>query len=55
MRRRSLINGTRQLRCAIYPGKPTVGGLHQEFNSLGTQRESAEAFSAAQRAAISTA
>lgn len=44
MSRRSLTNGTRQLRCAVYTRKSTDEGLDQEFNSLDAQRESAEAY-----------
>ena len=37
------------IRCAIYTRKSTEEGLEQEFNSLDAQRESAEAFVAAQK------
>jgi site-specific DNA recombinase len=37
------------IRCAIYTRKSTEERLEQEFNSLDAQRESAEAFVAAQR------
>ena len=37
------------IRCAVYTRKSTEEGLEQEFNSLDAQRESAEAFIAAQR------
>ena len=37
------------VRCAVYTRKSTEEGLEQEFNSLDAQRESAEAFIAAQR------
>jgi site-specific DNA recombinase len=37
------------VRCAIYTRKSTEEGLEQEFNSLDTQRESAEAFIASQK------
>jgi site-specific DNA recombinase len=37
------------LRCAIYTRKSTEEGLEQEFNSLDTQREAAEAFILSQR------
>ncbi|MCC7409672.1 MAG: recombinase family protein [Phycisphaeraceae bacterium] len=38
-----------QVRCAIYTRKSTEEGLQQEFNSLDAQRESAEAYIAAQK------
>jgi site-specific DNA recombinase len=38
-----------QVRCAIYTRKSTEEGLEQEFNSLDAQRESAEAYIAAQK------
>ena len=38
-----------RLRCAIYTRKSTEEGLEQEFNSLGAQREAAEAFIQSQR------
>ena len=37
------------LRCAIYTRKSHEEGLEQEFNSLDTQRESAEHYIEAQR------
>ncbi len=37
------------VRCAIYTRKSTEEGLEQEFNSLDTQRESAEAFITSQQ------
>jgi site-specific DNA recombinase len=37
------------VRCAIYTRKSTEEGLEQEFNSLGAQRESAQAFIASQQ------
>ena len=37
------------VRCALYTRKSTEEGLEQEFNSLDAQRESAEAFIAAQK------
>ncbi len=37
------------VRCAIYTRKSTEEGLQQEFNTLDAQRESAEAFIAAQK------
>lgn len=37
------------IRCAIYTRKSTEEGLEQEFNTLDAQRESAEAFIAAQK------
>jgi site-specific DNA recombinase len=37
------------VRCAIYTRKSTEEGLEQEFNSLDAQRESGEAFVAAQK------
>src|SRR4029078_3881361 len=37
------------VRCAIYTRKSTEEGLQQEFNSLDAQRESAEAYIAAQK------
>jgi DNA invertase Pin-like site-specific DNA recombinase len=37
------------VRCAIYTRKSTEEGLEQEFNSLDAQRESAEAYIAAQK------
>src|SRR6187399_2027074 len=43
-------NGQRTtVRCAIYTRKSTEEGLQQEFNSLDAQRESAEAYIAAQK------
>src|SRR5438046_5505901 len=39
----------RTLRCAIYTRKSTEEGLEQEFNSLHAQRESGEAYIAAQK------
>ncbi len=38
-----------ELRCAIYTRKSTEEGLEQEFNSLDAQRESGEAYIAAQK------
>src|ERR1700730_14225482 len=43
------------LRCAIYTRKSTEEGLHQPFNSLEAQRESAEAYILSQRHAGWTA
>jgi len=40
---------TKVVRCAIYTRKSTEEGLQQEFNTLDAQRESAEAFIAAQK------
>src|SRR5690349_13746092 len=37
------------VRCAIYTRKSTEEGLEQSFNSLDAQRESGEAYIAAQR------
>ncbi len=37
------------IRCAIYTRKSTEEGLEQEFNSLDAQRESGQAYVAAQR------
>jgi site-specific DNA recombinase len=37
------------VRCAIYTRKSTEEGLEQEFNSLDAQRESAQAYIAAQK------
>src|SRR5688572_10608697 len=37
------------IRCAVYTRKSTEEGLEQAFNSLDAQRESAEAYVAAQR------
>src|SRR5688572_6811654 len=37
------------VRCAIYTRKSTEEGLEQEFNSLDAQRESGEAYVAAQK------
>jgi site-specific DNA recombinase len=37
------------LRCAVYTRKSTEEGLEQEFNSLDAQRESGEAYIAAQK------
>jgi site-specific DNA recombinase len=37
------------IRCAIYTRKSTEEGLQQEFNTLDAQRESGEAFVAAQK------
>jgi site-specific DNA recombinase len=39
----------RAVRCAIYTRKSTEEGLQQEFNSLDAQRESGEAYIAAQK------
>jgi site-specific DNA recombinase len=39
----------RPVRCAIYTRKSTEEGLQQEFNSLDAQRESGEAYIAAQK------
>jgi site-specific DNA recombinase len=39
----------RTIRCAIYTRKSTEEGLQQEFNTLDAQRESAEAYVAAQK------
>ncbi len=33
------LNGTGQLRCAIYTRKSSEEGLEQDFNSLDAQRE----------------
>src|SRR5688500_7417063 len=41
--------GPQTIRCAIYTRKSTEEGLEQEFNTLDAQRESAEAFIAAQK------
>ena len=38
-----------RLRCAIYTRKSTEEDLDQEFNSLDSQREAAEAFIQSQR------
>ena len=38
-----------RLHCAIYTRKSTEEGLDQEFNSLDSQREAAEAFIQSQR------
>ena len=40
---------TKQVRCAVYTRKSTDEGLDQEFHSLDTQREAAEAYIASQR------
>src|SRR3978361_2093861 len=37
------------IRCAIYTRKSTEEGLQQEFNTLDAQRESGEAYIAAQK------
>ncbi len=37
------------VRCAVYTRKSTEEGLQQEFNTLDAQRESAEAYIAAQK------
>src|SRR5512138_3736610 len=42
-------DGKRAVRCAIYTRKSTEEGLEQEFNSLDAQRESGEAYIAAQK------
>ena len=42
-------NGKPLVRCAIYKRKSTEEGLEQEFNSLDAQRDSAEAYIAAQK------
>src|SRR5512140_3774974 len=39
----------RIVRCAIYTRKSTEEGLQQEFNTLDAQRESGEAYIAAQK------
>jgi site-specific DNA recombinase len=41
--------GAKLIRCAIYTRKSTEEGLQQEFNSLDAQRESGEAYIAAQK------
>ena len=41
--------GAEKIRCAIYTRKSTEEGLEQDFNSLESQRESAEAFIQSQR------
>ena len=41
--------GKKSIRCAIYTRKSTEEGLEQAFNSLDAQRESAEAYIAAQK------
>ncbi len=38
-----------RIRCAIYTRKSTEEGLQQEFNTLDAQRESGEAYIAAQK------
>ena len=40
---------TRIVRCAVYTRKSTEEGLQQEFNTLDAQRESGEAYIAAQK------
>ena len=42
--------GKPRIRCAIYTRKSSEEGLDQEFNSLDSQREGAEAFIASQKA-----
>ncbi|KAA1258317.1 DNA-invertase hin [Rubripirellula obstinata] len=50
MSKRDKIAATVQtIRCAIYTRKSTEEGLDQEFNSLDSQRQSAEAFIASQQ------
>ena len=49
MKRTAETNKTSTLRCAIYTRKSTDEGLEQEFNSLDAQRESGEAYIAAQK------
>src|SRR6185369_15290095 len=44
-----MTNPPKRIRCGIYTRKSTEEGLEQEFNSLDAQRESAEAFVAAQK------
>src|SRR3712207_3152134 len=39
----------RKVRCAVYTRKSTEEGLEQAFNTLDAQRESAEAYIAAQK------
>src|SRR3954447_18422451 len=49
-RRQNIISAEPKIiRCAIYTRKSTEEGLEQEFNSLDAQRESGEAFVAAQK------
>jgi len=45
----SPVDAPKVIRCAIYTRKSTEEGLEQEFNSLDAQRESGEAYVAAQR------
>ena len=40
----ALINGEKQIRCAIYTRKSTEEGLEQEYNTLDAQRDSCEAY-----------
>lgn len=40
----TLINGQKQIRCAIYTRKSTEEGLEQEYNTLDAQRDSCEAY-----------
>lgn len=49
MSNRKKKSDTPTVRCAIYTRKSTEEGLDQEFNSLDAQRESGEAFIAAQQ------
>ena len=43
------VNGTRNIRCAIYTRKSSEEGLEQAFNSLDAQREACEAYIRSQR------
>src|ERR1700681_768314 len=44
-------NGVKAIRCGIYTRKSTEEGLEQEFNSLHSQREAAEAYITSQKEA----
>jgi hypothetical protein len=43
------LNGTGQLRCAIYTRESSEEGLEQGFNSLHAQREACEAYVLSQK------
>ncbi len=48
-RKNAIATDVKHIRCAVYTRKSTEEGLEQAFNTLHAQRESAEAFVAAQK------
>src|SRR5258707_719467 len=44
-----VVPAPKPVRCAVYTRKSTDEGLNKEFNSLGAQREAAEAYILSQR------